>query len=362
MSAHTPPSGSTPSPRTTPTTTPATGVPTGVTTDVAPAPRKRRGRRIVLGTLLALLLLLIAGGVVVYLYLDSIVESTVEKQASKSLNLKTELGGASVSLFGGQLGLKQLEIASPQGFQAPHMLELGKADVDVSLGELRSDPVRIKSVTLERPKLVIERVGTSFNFKRAIDGMPPGDPAPEGESKPLKMIIETLTVKDAQVVVRPGIQGLPAEIPITVGSIELKNIGTGEGNQNGAAVKDVVSQLVTALAAQANTSDLLPQELKALLSGDLSAVMAQLGPEAQKRVMAAVPGPAGQLLGKVVGDPNALMKDPGKAIGGAVQDALRGDGTTKPALPGGIDPGKAAEGLGGLLGGKKDDKKDRKEK
>jgi hypothetical protein len=190
--------------------------------------------------------------------------------------------------------------------------------------------------------------------------MPQGDPAPEGESKPLKMIIETLTVKDAQVVVRPGIQGLPQEINIPVGSIEMKNIGTGDGNQNGAAVKDVVSQLVTALAAQANTSDLLPPELKAILSGDLSAVMTKLGPEAQKRVMAAIPGPAGQLLGKVVADPNALMKDPGKAIGGVIQDVTGGAGgagTTKPALPGGIDPGKAKEGIQGLLGGKKDDKK-----
>jgi hypothetical protein len=315
----------------------------------------------VLGTILVLLLLLFVGGVIFYAYLDSIVEKTVEKQATKSTNLKTELGGVSLSIFGGELDLKELEIASPPGFTSPHLLTLGVADVDVNLRDLRGDPVRIKSITLDKPRLVIEHQNGTFNFKKAIDEMPPGDPAPEGESKPLKLIIETLTVKDAQVVVKPGIQGLPPEITVPVGSIEMKNIGTGDGNQNGAAIKDVVSQLVTALAAQANSSDLLPPELKAILSGDLSAVMNRLGPEAQKRVMAAVPGPAGQLLGKIVSDPNALMKDPGKALEGVIQGAARGEGTTKPALPGGIDPNKAKEGLQGLLGGKKDDK-DRKDK
>ena len=353
MSSLTPPNDPT---RATPrNTVPAT--PPAASGSTTPPPKRHRGRKIALGAILVLLLLLIVGGIIVYVYLDSIVEKTVEKQATKSTNLKTDLGGASLSLFGGKLDLKQLEIASPPGFTSPHLLTLGEADVDVSLGKLREDPVRINSITLDKPRLVIEHQNGTFNFKRAIDQMPQGDPVPEGESKPLKLIIETLTVRDAQVVVRPGIQGLPQEITVPVGSIEMKNIGTGDGNQNGAAIKDVVSQLVTALAAQANSSDLLPPELKAILSGDLSAVMKQLGPEAQKRVMAAVPGPAGELLGKIVSDPNALMKDPGKAVGGVIQDALRGDGTTKPALPGGIDPGKAAEGLQGLLGGKKDDRK-----
>jgi hypothetical protein len=353
MPSPTPPTDPIPAARNSAPATPPSGV--AATTP----PRKHRGRRIVLGAVLVLLLLLVVGGFIVYLYLDSIVEKTVEKQATKSTNLKTELGGVSLSLFGGQLDLKELEIASPPGFTSPHLLTLGKADVDVSLGKLREDPVRINSITLDKPKLVIEHQNGTFNFKKAIDQMPQGDPVPEGESKPLKMIIETLSVKDAQVVLRPGLPNLPAEINIPVGSIEMKNIGTGEGNQNGAAVKDVVSQLVTALAAQANTSDMLPPELKAILSGDLSSVMNKLGPEAQKRVMAAIPGPAGQLLGKVVADPNALMKDPGKAIGGVIQDVTggTGTGTTRPALPGGIDPGKAKEGIQGLLGGKKDEKK-----
>ena len=76
-------------------------------------------------------------GEIVYARLNGIVERTVETQATKQLNLDTQLSGASVSLFGGNLKLNDLQIASPQGFAAPRMFTLGQADVSVKLGELR---------------------------------------------------------------------------------------------------------------------------------------------------------------------------------------------------------------------------------
>src|SRR6266516_2695917 len=93
----------------------------------APTPeRKRRGgfARFVKWAVALILLLLIGAGVVIYVYLDPIVKRTVEKQATAQLNLKTELDRAHVSLFGGQVDLNQLRIASPQGFQAPQMFTL----------------------------------------------------------------------------------------------------------------------------------------------------------------------------------------------------------------------------------------------
>ena len=47
----------------------------------------------------------------------------------------------------------------------------------------------------------------------------------------------------------------------------MKNIGTGEGAENGAAVKDVVMQVITAMAANAANSNQIPDELKNL-AGD----------------------------------------------------------------------------------------------
>jgi hypothetical protein len=310
--------------------------------------------------ILGVVLLLIVGVVGVWLYLDHIVQQAVQRQATTSLNLKTDVGGASLSLFGGKLGLSDLQIASPPGFAAPHMLTLGEANVGVSYGQLRGDPVHVASVTLDRPMLVIEQVNGEFNFKKAADNLPPGDPKPQEESKPLKLILDELTVTDAKVVLRPGIPGLPDQIDVPVATFTMKNVGSGDGSQNGAAVKDVVMQVVTALAAQAQTSNAIPAQLRELLRGNLASVVNRLGAEAQRRIQQALPGEAGQVLSSILADPQALTKDPGKAVSGALGNVLGGGkggpATIPTTLP--ADPAKAAgDALQGLLGPK--EKKDK---
>lgn len=292
--------------------------------------------------ILAVVVLIILAGVVVYFSLDHIIKNTVQSQATSSLNLNTTLGSANLSLFGGKLNLSNLQIASPKGYSAPQMLDVGSTDLAVSYGQLRSDPVHVAAVTIANPKLVIEQANGQLNFKTAIDDMPKSDAAPSN-SQPLKLIIDDLTLTNPVVVVK----GLGAtDIPVTLPSLELKNIGTGEGAQNGAAVKDVVTQIITAMAASASNSSALTAEFKTILSVNVGAAMSKLGAEAQKRVAQAIPGQIGQSLSKLVSDPQALAKDPSKAV-----QSLLGGGkpTTQPA-----DIKKqATDALQGLLGGKK---------
>ena len=317
---------------TTPTTAPTT--PAGpvaptppATATAAPAagrPRRKSGvGRVIKWAFLLLLLLLIGGGVFLWLNLNSIVERTVESQATSQLNLKTELDGAAVSIFGGQVSLDELKIASPQGFTSPQMFSLADADVKANLRELRGDPVRVQSVTLNRPKLVIESQGRTFNFKKAMDLMPKQPEKPADASEPLRVVIGELTVKEPTVVVRPaglnipGIK-LPEEITVSIPTISMKNIGTSDDAQNGAAIKDVVMQVITAMAAQAANSRELPPELQNLLNVDVQQVVANLTAEAQKRVAEALPGEAGRIVSAVIADPQALLKNPGQVVGAQV--------------------------------------------
>src|SRR5437764_6283441 len=301
---------------------------TSATGAVPEPPRKRGGiGRIIKWTFLVLLLLVVAGGALLWVNLNRIVKHTVETQASAQLNLKTELNSAALSIFGGSVNLNDLRIASPQGFQAPQMFQLTNADVNVKVNDLRGDPVRVQAITLDKPKLVIERVGDSFNFKKAMELMPKTPETPPDQKKPLKVVIDELTIKDPTVVVRPGklnIPGLtlPEELTVTIPTMAMKNIGTGEGAENGAAIKDVVMQVITAMAANAANSGQLPDQLKNLLNVDVKQVVAGLTAEAQKRIAAAVPGEAGKVLSQIIADPNALVKDPGAVIG-AQADRLK---------------------------------------
>src|SRR6188474_2960685 len=137
----------------TPSQTPATSTPTPATTP-PPAPARKRGGigRVIKWTFLVLLLLVVAGGALLWVNLNGIVKHTVETQSTAQLNLKTELDHATLSIFGGELSLNDLRIASPQGFQAPQMFQLQNVDVNVKVNDLRGDPVRVKAITLDKPK------------------------------------------------------------------------------------------------------------------------------------------------------------------------------------------------------------------
>jgi hypothetical protein len=103
-----------------------------------------------------------------------------------------------------------------------------------------------------------------------------------------------------------------------VPSLSMKDVGSGRGSKNGAAIKDVTMQVISALAGKAAQSDQLPAELKALLHLNTAEIATALGAEAAKQVGAAIPGQLGQ---KLTQDPAALAQDPGKAVQGLLTPA-----------------------------------------
>ena len=291
--------------------------------------------KIVKWVVLGIVAVVIIVVLVLYFRLDTIIKRTIETQGTAQLNTQTTLDRASLAIFGGNLSLKDLEIASPQGFTAPKMLTLGNAKVDVSWGELRQDPVHISSIMLDEPKLVIEQSGGKFNFQALMDNAKKTPEKPPGEEKePVHVIINKLTINGAQVVLRPGIPGLAQEINIPLPVVDIDNVGTGEGNQNGAAIKEVVMDVVTVMAAKAAESDKLPPEVRAILSGGLKDIVGNVKNEAVKRITAEVE--------------KKIPPEATKALEGVLKNR-QGAAT---------NPSGVVEGLGGLLNRPKDSKKD----
>ncbi|MEA2708161.1 MAG: hypothetical protein QOF78_762 [Phycisphaerales bacterium] len=305
------------------------------------ADRPHRGggaKRVVKWIFLIILLVLIIGGVALYMNLNGIVRSTVEKQSASSLQVPTKLESANVSLFGGNLSLRNFHVGQPQGFAAADMMSLGGVDVDVKISELRQDPVRVRQITIRDPKLLIEMKGRDFNIKKFIDQLPPGEDKPVDDKPPMKLIINDLQVQGAQVIFRPDVaalsslpgigeqlKGMKQEYALTIPPLAMQNVGTGEGNQNGAQIKEIVSLLVTQLAAKATESEQLPPELRQVLSmnvADITNLAKQkLGEEVNKQLgkvsedlQKKLPGGAGQAVEGILKDPGAAVKDPGKAI------------------------------------------------
>jgi hypothetical protein len=229
--------------------------------------------------------------------------------------------------------------------------------------------------------------GKDFNIKKFIDQLPPGEDKPVEGEEPMKLIINDLKVQGAQVVFRPDIQamsslpgigdalkGLKQEYVLKIPDLSMQNVGTGEGNQNGAEVKEIVTLLVTELSAKATQSEQLPPELRQLLSmnvADITNLAKQkLGEEVNKHLgrvtedmKTKLPPDAAQAVEGILKDPSAALKDPGKAIEKGLGDIIAkrtsptttattgpaGAATTAPATPK-QDAQKAIEkGLGDLL-------------
>lgn len=270
--------------------------------------------------LLVVLVLVVIGALVAYLNLNRVVRRTIESQATDSLTLQTQLGGARLALFGGQLKLDDLTIASPQGYNAPHMLALDSGTVQVSYGELNDDPVRIRSMTLNEPRLVIEQSQGKFNFQVLSDLVSQTPP----DQERMRVVIDRLRIQNANVVLRPGLPGLEQEIVVNVPSIELENVGSGEGAENGAAIKDVVMEVISALAAKSGNAN-IPEQLKKQLEQGAEQLAQRVGAEARKQIEQITGGLDEQLKGKGINVGEAVEKELGNLLGGADSEVQNAD-------------------------------------
>ncbi|HRK30614.1 MAG TPA: hypothetical protein PLD59_06000 [Tepidisphaeraceae bacterium] len=218
---------------------------------------------------IAIPVIIITAVMILFLRIDSIVRSTVESQAAKQLSVPAKLGAARVGILSGYVSLSNFDLGSPTGFASQQMFQLGSVDAKVSYSELRQTPMRITSIDINKPTLVLEQQAMRFNVKAFIDQLPPFS----DDSETVRMIIDELRISGAKVLVRPGIPGLAEEIQVNVPSIDVKNIGTADGATNGAAIKDVVITVITQLARSAAESDQIPPELRDILRGDVQAMI-----------------------------------------------------------------------------------------
>jgi len=263
--------------------------------------------------LLAVVLLIIIALAVVYFNLNRIVKHTIEVQSTDSLNLQTQLGSARLAIFGGNFSMNDLQIASPSGFSAPRILQLDKGAVQVSYGQLRSDPVHITSLTLKKPTIVVEQANGKFNFQAVMDQLPKQDP----NAKPIKVVIDQLKIEDATVVLHPGLPGLSQEMKVNVPTLEMHNVGSGEGNKNGAALKDVAVLVITSLAKKGGDMSNI-DALKTQLSSAVKNVQDQARAQIDKQLQ----GVQEKLKG-------TGLEDAGKNISGQLDKALGGGTDTE---------------------------------
>ncbi len=302
--------------------------------------------------LFVVLVLLVAIGVTaVFFYIDKIAKAGVETGGSYALGVPTTLKSADVGVFSGEFSMRGLNVANPEGFDTDHFLNLDDAGVKVALKTLRGDTVELPSLHLISLDMNLEKKAGKSNYQMVLDNLKrleSGEkPAEDTEEEGKGFIVREIIIKD--IVVHVDLLPIGGELSkVVVGlpkdeEIRLTDVGAGEGGPvKLSELFGIIYQAVLMFVIE-NGGD-LPSEIL----GELQNGLAGLLPldEMGIGVMAGMDGQFEDIKGQFDEFATKGLKGLGEDPEGAAEQ-IKGLGESA---------GDALKGLGGLLGGDKDDK------
>ncbi len=277
-------------------------------------------------------------GLSVYFYADAVAKRTVERGGTYATGVKTTVDNVRLGLFSGEAGLKKLQIANPPGFERDYFLKLGEADLAVGLGSLMSDTVRVPRIHLTDIDLNLERTGDKPNYEIILENLErlsSEDTPPAPDEQAQQWVVDDLVVRNINVIAT--VKGLAAEsqtVRVTIPQIALEDV---RSESMAELQGQVLKQILAAVIQQAG------QQLPGIMLTELTAGVGRIGDLGQATLGKVTQATA--IVGEIGGE---LGTQAGKAVEGA-RDKLDdvGKGADK-AIRG------VTDGLGGLLGGKKD--------
>jgi len=177
---------------------------------------------------------LVIGLVGVYLSLGSLVRTAVQKGGTYALGVETTLGSADVNPFGGRLGLNELTVRNPPGFEGESFLRMQAARVVVPPTSLTSERVGVTRLILEGFTVDLESKGPgNSNYGVLLEnleklgaergGAPDAKPSAPGEGGGKVYLIEKILITDVTASVRVAAGGTTvADASVHIPLIEIE--------------------------------------------------------------------------------------------------------------------------------------------
>jgi uncharacterized protein YxeA len=273
-------------------------------------------KKILIG-LAAIILLVIGGLVYVYVNLDDIVKTTIEKAGTRVTQAEVTVEGVSIEATQNTAAITGLVVGNPDGFKTDYAFSLGNISVRLDGSTLTSDTIRIIEVIVDAPSVTYELGNGSSNIATiqrnvesfvqrvsgptgagGADGNAPAEDAGSGT----KIIIDNVYVRNGNVGVSAALlQGkkLSASLP----EIHLTDVGK---ESKGATPAEVAGEILTAINASV---------FKAVSSLNVDGLLQGVGDLGK--------GVAGALGGAATSG-GTTIKDGANALGGAVKGLFGG--------------------------------------
>ncbi len=195
--------------------------------------------------------------------LGPIIKKTVNTYGPEITQTRVQLGDAGVSLFSGEVKLKNFLVGNPKGFKSPQAMKVGSIYVNVDEKSLTGNPIVIDRIEVVAPEITYERSGRDDNFNALLRNVKQrsgsgksGSDAPKkdktgdsGGGK--KLLIRSMVIKDGRVNLTAKImagQTVTAELPF----IELKDVG---GQKEGVSPAQAFNLILAELYKQMKSPD-----------------------------------------------------------------------------------------------------------
>jgi len=211
--------------------------------------------------LLAILILVIAALVLIDIFGERAVKMGIEAAATKTLNVGVSIDEVELSIMGGKLGIKNLSINNPVGYQHEKLLELKDGEIQVEVRSLLSDVVNIREIKLDGVNLVLEQKGLSNNLQDVIKTISARSKA-KGEPKKVgkKLHIDNLEITN--VVVKVKLLPVPGKIDtisLKLSPIKMTDLGSDNKLDTAVLSGKILLALADGIARQG--VGVLPKEI-----------------------------------------------------------------------------------------------------
>ncbi|MCZ6672919.1 MAG: hypothetical protein O7C75_08265, partial [Verrucomicrobia bacterium] len=206
----------------------------------------------VIGILVALVVLGAIAVFVFSLFAGKIIRKGVVTLGPEVAQVEIELDKAHVSFLSGAGGLEGLKVGNPEGFSGEYAFYAEHLSMKLQPMSILSDKIIIEEILIIGPDIQFEQKLGANNLNQILANVqefmgPAGEEAEAAKGK--KLEIRRFVLQDAKVGVGLGTK----PISITIPTIELTDLGTGEegitaGEVIGVMITEVTGQILAAIA------------------------------------------------------------------------------------------------------------------
>ncbi len=239
--------------------------------------------------IVAVVILILLGTVGINMFGSGAIEYAIEAAATKALNVGVELDDVDLSLFKGQIVLRDMKINNPAGYQHKNLIDMRKIDVAIKPKSLISDNIKIKHIKLNGLTLVMEQKNLTNNLQDILGGMKTSSKTTKTKNKSgstKSLFIKLLEINDCAVKIKLlPIPGKSDTVTMTLDNITMKNIGDNTKVDLAILSTKILIAITEGIAKQG--AGVLPTEMLKSLDGqleNLSKMSEQVMTEANKAV------------------------------------------------------------------------------